>query len=169
MMEWRMIREFSNYEVSEDGRVRRARMTRGSKPAGTEIGAWEVCGYPAYHLCQDGVRRTIRAYRLVAEAFLGPPPTSQHEVAHFDGDRRNSHYKNLRWATRAENHADKRRHGTHRQGEAMPWAKITEDGVREIRRMYADGMLQREIAEKFGLGQVQISRIVHRSRWAHVQ
>lgn len=167
-MEWRTISEFDNYQVSEDGQVRRARQTRGSKAAGETIGAWNTMGYPSYHLCQNGVRRTIRAYKLVAQAFLGPAPTPEHEVAHNDGDRKNSHWRNLRWATRKENHADKRRHGTHRAGEATHVAKLTEAEVLDIRRRYADGEGQKEIGALYGINQPQVSRIVNRKRWAHI-
>ena len=52
--------------------------------------------------------------RIVCEAVNGPPPTPQHEVAHNCG---RGHLgccnpQHLRWATRAENQADRRIHGT---------------------------------------------------------
>lgn len=44
-----------------------------------------------------------RVHRIVAFAFLGEPPTSQHIVAHIDTNRRNNRPQNLRWLTKLEN------------------------------------------------------------------
>ncbi len=66
-------------------------------------------------------------------AFIGAPPTELHEVAHHDGDPSNNAVTNLRWATRAENHADKLRHGTHNRGERHPLSKVTDAQVAAMR------------------------------------
>lgn len=44
-----------------------------------------------------------RVHRIVACAFLGEPPTSQHVVDHIDTNRRNNRPQNLRWLTKLEN------------------------------------------------------------------
>lgn len=62
----------------------------------------------------DGMRRDFYVHVLVAHAFLGPPPTPQHEVAHLNGDRGNPALYNLAWKTRTENAADRAMHGTQR-------------------------------------------------------
>ena len=49
-------------------------------------------------------RKKHLVHRLVAQAFLAPPPSEKHtEVMHIDGDPANSRADNLRWGTRAEN------------------------------------------------------------------
>jgi hypothetical protein len=47
-------------------------------------------------------------------------------------------------------------------------AKLTDDDVREIRRLATTGMLQREIAALFNIERVEANRIINRKRWAHV-
>jgi len=42
-------------------------------------------------------------HRIVAYAFLGEPPTSQHIVDHIDTNRQNNRPENLRWLTKLEN------------------------------------------------------------------
>ena len=42
-------------------------------------------------------------HRIVAFAFLGNPPTSQHVVDHIDTNRQNNRPSNLRWVTKLEN------------------------------------------------------------------
>ena len=43
-----------------------------------------------------------RVHRLVAKAFLEPPPSEKHTIVHhIDGDRANNRPDNLKWATRS--------------------------------------------------------------------
>ncbi len=42
-------------------------------------------------------------HRIVATAFHGEPPTSQHVVDHIDTNRQNNRPENLRWLTKLEN------------------------------------------------------------------
>lgn len=46
---------------------------------------------------------TERVHRIVAFAFLGEAPNSQHIVDHIDTNRRNNRPQNLRWLTKLEN------------------------------------------------------------------
>lgn len=56
----------------------------------------------------------LLVHRIACEALHGPPPTQKHEAAHNCGKGHlgccNPHH--LRWATRAENQADRKIHGT---------------------------------------------------------
>jgi len=69
--------------------------------------------------------------------------------------------------TPVENASDKRMHGTHREGETIPWAKLTERDVRYIRAARGS-CSQATLADRFGVGQTQIGRIQRRERWKHV-
>lgn len=44
-----------------------------------------------------------RIHRIVAYAFHGEPPTSEHIADHIDTNRQNNRAENLRWVTRLEN------------------------------------------------------------------
>ncbi len=48
-------------------------------------------------------------------------------------------------------------------------ADITPEQVREIRRLRAEeGLTLKVLGERFGIGQSQVSRIIHRQSWAHL-
>jgi hypothetical protein len=56
------------------------------------------------------------------------------------------------------------------RGERHGHARLTEDDVREIRRLYAAGSARQvDIAAQFGVPQTNVSSIVRRKAWAHVK
>jgi hypothetical protein len=73
----------------------------------------------------------------------------------------------IRWATIAENNQDTLSHGTKPIGEAFAGAVLTEKQVKEIRALKGK-MKQREIGERFGVGQSYVSLIHLRKIWKHV-
>lgn len=117
------------------------------------------------HLFIDG--RTVKAHRYVCKKVHGPPPSRRHQAAHKCGVRSCINPRHLYWATALENTTDKYSHGTMLVGEKAPWAKLTEDDVRAIRKR-CETELQREVAESFGISKSMVGMIVRRKRWAHV-
>ena len=94
---------------------------------------------------------------LVLTVFIGPCPEGM-EGCHEDGDFTNNRVDNLRWDTHQENQRDMVRHGTTNfmPGENHPNAKLTEEQVREIRRMYATGeWTQKELMSHFDVASIQ--------------
>ena len=53
-------------------------------------------------------------------------------------------------------------------GEKHSQARLTEQDVMDIRRKYAEGVLQWKIALEYGLATTYVGKIVRRERWAHV-
>ena len=159
------------YEVSSAGRIRRRSKSRMA-PAGYVLKqrmSWD--GYRKCTLSKRGRSWHTKTHRLVALAFLGPPPFPGAHVAHFDGDRTNNHVSNLRWATAAQNEADKRRHGTVRgapPGERHPNAKLTGEAVAEMRRDAAAGQSATEIARRFGVPKMTAYSAIVGTTWSSV-
>ena len=77
--------------VSNHGRVVTA---RGIVTAGSE--------HPSGYMRASINGKTRYVHRLVAKAFLAPPPSEKHtQVTHIDGDRANNRPDNLNWVTRS--------------------------------------------------------------------
>lgn len=164
-VEWRAIPGIAGYAVSSTGQVKRTVPTRGSRTGHVltpHLASRAKC-YETVSLRMNGALRRFRVHRLVALAFIGQPPTPAHEIAHIDGNPSNNAAENLRWATAAENAADRERHGTVVRGEASVCAKLTADDVRAIRAAtgrYAD------IAAPYGIDRHTVGDIKLRKTWA---
>ena len=53
-------------------------------------------------------------------------------------------------------------------GAGNPRAKLTDDKVRQLRALRADGMTYRQLAAEFGISDVSACAAVNRKTWAHV-
>jgi hypothetical protein len=99
---WKPIDGWSNYEVSNTGQVR---STKTNKVLAQEehYGHDKKSPYMRVHLSQNGVKKHLRVNRLVAYAFIGPPPDRNMHVDHKDNNTRNNKSTNLQWLTPTEN------------------------------------------------------------------
>jgi hypothetical protein len=165
-LEWRPCPGWPDYEVSEQGDLRRIRYRKGY-PAGRLVKQQaHQRGYMMYQLRRGAKRVTLFAHRAVCEAWHGPCPVDKEQVAHFDGRRDSNHYSNLRWATRLENEADKLRHGTYPQRENHPNARLTWDDVRAIRAEYSSRVGHAaELAERYGVTKCHIRHVAWEIIW----
>jgi hypothetical protein len=166
MTEWRVVTRFPNYEVSERGAVR-TRFKTATRSAGRVLKGSIKFGYQRYDLWHGDRQHCVGAHGLVCEAWHGPAPSSEHVPAHWDGDRLNNHFDNLRWATPRENAQDKIRHGRSLRGEDNPHAKLSNADVIAIRSSITGRRgEQKELAERYGVSEGRISILVHQPQVA---
>lgn len=88
-----------HYSVRDNGAV--MRHPREGKQIRRDDNVWTF-GKPNYKTGYMDIAGQ-RVHRIVAYAFLGNPPTSQHVIDHIDTNRMNNRPENLRWLTRLEN------------------------------------------------------------------
>lgn len=161
---WRIVSCAPNYEVSNDGQVRRA--TPGKR---TYVGrlltlTFHSFGYPTTKLTINGKHKAYQVHRLVAIAFLGDPPFPKAEVCHLDGNPKNNDINNLIWASHKENESHKAKHGTAPRGERNGASRLTWDIVRSIRADYGPMSLT-EVGKKYGVTFGHVSDIVNFEIW----
>lgn len=181
---WAPIVGFPDYEVSSYGRVRRVVASEHGHPPKVLTSCFDPKGYARIHLMLNGKRHSRIISRLVCQAFHGNPPSPYHQAAHGDGNKKNNRMDNLRWATRRENEADKKAHGTALtgdrhfsrrlpalvpRGQSHAMAVLTEENVREIRRRAQEGETRVALAREFGCSPSLITLVRHRRRWAHIE
>lgn len=176
---WVSTTGYEGYEISDQGRV------RSYKTGGTGVTALPrdmhphapVNGYARVALPRRGGGRGYTIcyiHRLVFEAFVGPPPDDL-EVAHFNGDKTDNRLANLGLTTHEENCYHKRFHGTHRNGERIGNAKLTQEKVTAIRRLMREA--KDIIAARFDITPSCVNIVVGRTcgncgrkrlNWSHL-
>lgn len=162
------------YSVSNFGRVRSEQKTlerksgQHTRKAQIMSPAASRAGYLSVAIGIGSNRRTCYVHTLVLEAFVSLRPTSM-DACHEDGNPRNNNLKNLRWDTRAGNHADKSRHGTDTIGERHPASKLTDETVLAIRNMRAAGCSVTQMAERYGVSRMTASRAASGRSWSHIK
>ena len=62
----------------------------------------EIEGYKCISVRMFGVKKSLFAHRLVADAFLKPKSSKHTFVIHMDHNRRNNAVSNLKWATQEQ-------------------------------------------------------------------
>lgn len=138
---WKPVAGNENYEVSVTGTIRRLTSAHAS-PAGRVMRQRiDQHGYFKIALRLGSGYRHAHVHRIMAETFIGLPPSIEHEVAHGDGLKTNIRLSNLRWATPKENMADRSAHGrwVHDFGEKHPGSKLTVAEVIALRAAHYDG------------------------------
>ena len=174
MEQWKYAPECEGLcQVSDLGGVR-SRRDRNGRP----IVGWRLIkpsvhrqGYLQIELRIGGRRRFYLVHRLVVDAFLPPKRPTDTVVRHLNDDPTDNRVCNLARGTQKENMADAIRNDKLRpcRGSLHGNAKLTEDDVREIRRLYATGTFsKRALAQKFGVSDVMIGLIVRWQSWQHV-
>jgi len=116
--EWRPVVGFSDYEVSDWGRVRSLdrfvphAFGGWARLFGRVLAISYAKGYGNVVLrLNNESSHTRHVHILVLEAFVGRAGPGQ-EAAHWDGNPSNNRLHNLRWTTKQDNERDKIRHGT---------------------------------------------------------
>jgi hypothetical protein len=173
---WYPIPDLPGYEVSSHFQVRSYHIL-GRGPNGEYGGLTDEprplalipvkSGYLTFHIRLAGRAKTIYLHHVVAELAHGPRPPRM-MVLHKDDDKKNNFPENLYYGTNPQNWRDSVKNGKATLGAKRKDAKLTDDDIRSIRAAYSGGEGQSSLADRFGVGQGLISRIVNRRRWDHV-
>jgi transposase len=120
--------------------------------------------YDALRVCK---RRTVLVHRISYELFIGPIPEGL-GVLHKCDNPPCCNPNHLFIGTNADNRADCVAKDRHSKGEQHTKAKLTEQHVIEIKALLIDGMPQRKIAKKYGVGHTVIGSIKNGLSWKHL-
>lgn len=139
-------------------------------------GCWEwqasvnANGYGVLYAVKDDKPTSILAHRLSFEFFHGSIPAG-YSVLHRCDNPRCLNPVHLFTGTRAENVADMISKGRSRalSGQENGFSKLTEGQVLEILELQAQGLGQRQIAMRFGVGRTTVSHILAGRTWRHLR
>jgi hypothetical protein len=108
------------------------------------------------------------AHRLSYTLYRGQIPEGI-KVCHSCDNPPCCNPNHLFLGTQADNMEDMEKKGRPSKGIGRHNAKFTEDGVRTIRRLVAEGVTQGSLARRYGVTKGAISHIVNRLNWKHVE
>ncbi len=168
-VQWRTYPHNDNYEVSDMGRVRRAKdlgVGGRFKCGGLLKASIDRYGYSFVRLYWDGKFKNITVHKLVLETFIGDCPKGM-ECNHRDGKKANNCVTNLEWDTHLENIKHAKENSLIGRGEKHSQAKLTINNVIKIRKLYQNGWKQGELARKFDVSQPHVSCVVNGKKWTH--
>lgn len=120
MEEWRKIKDFENYQVSNLGRVKNKR--------GTIIKSFDNGhGYLRISLCKDGKHYNRYVHRLVAEAFIDNPHCLS-DVNHINQQKDDNCVENLEWVS----HKDNCNYGTRNERQSQKISGANNVGAKKV-------------------------------------
>ena len=151
-------------KVNRDGPVHRT--------LGTACWLWTgATNHKGYgQLFERETRKHLMTHRLSYEMAFGPSPDGRF-VCHRCDTPRCVRPDHLWLGSAADNTADMVAKGrrVHVVGEGFGYEKLTEQGVRELRSLYAAGAGSfAELAERFRVAKSTARQAINRDTWAHV-
>ncbi len=108
------------------------------------------------------VNKKYFVHRLVMDAFVSSCPDDM-TVDHINRDRQDNTLENLRYATKAEQDAN--RDLARISGENSRFAKLNWEKVRKIRNLHKLGETIKELSIDFGVSEGTIQRVVSSKSW----
>ena len=121
-----------------------------------------------YGTTRDESLKHTPAHRAAWILVNGPIPDGMC-VCHICDVRRCVNPKHLFLGTVRDNKADEMRKGRHGFGAKHPIAKLTDTDVRTIRKLAANNIAVRAIADRYGVTYQNIRRIIRRETWRHLE
>ncbi len=136
-------------------------------------------GYYRYNTRQRGRNKAIFIFKEVAKAFLKKPSSSHSFIIHKDHNYLNDRVENLKWATPSEHRKhtaqspNSKRARENRVITKSSHSKLlNEKSALRLKTMIWDPKRKlslKQIAEKFGVSEMQIYRIKKGEFWYHIR
>lgn len=159
---WEVLSFASGYAVSNLGRVKSLErvITRKDGKAYPIKGCILKQRTYNYATVDIKIGSPVSVHRLVAAAFLGLDYDNKLSIVnHKDGDRLNNNLENLELCDHSYNSKDGFNRGRviYNKGVRL----LSEEDIITIKKLYSEGVYQRDIAKQFSVSQPTISGVVN--------
>lgn len=164
---WRPVLD-GRYHVSSFGRIKRVVPSPGTQPG--RIKALQLRNkYPSVHIPIGNRYKSYYVHGLVTAVFIGPCPTGK-QVNHKNGIKTDNRVENLEYMTPKENmnHAYRTGLKISPKGKDHWKSKLDEKQAMEIINLHRAGVSPKEISKIFSISLSNISFIVNRKSWRHL-
>lgn len=142
MEEWKNIKGYPNYKISNIGRVKSLNY-RNTGEERILKGCKTKNGYLQVNLFKEGKVKNFKVHRLVASVFI-PNPNNLCEINHIDEDKTNNCVENLEWCNRIYNLNYGSRIERTAKANSIPILQFTKDGE-FVRKWDSSIQVEREL------------------------
>ena len=158
------------YETSNYGRVRSYCY---DKVNGKILRPGLTKGFHTVTFKTNGKKKTFLVHKLVAIVFVEKENENQVIVTHIDWNKRNNHYKNLRWVTKEAAYARimprlQEINKIKNKG-IIRNSKLKAEDVQVLKGMLEKGIKQNVIAKLFSISEMQVTRIKRGENWGKIK
>ena len=175
---WKDIPGFdAYYQVSNHGRVRshqqsgpHPRYPNFTRTVLQKLMKLKVAtnGYMMINLTVDKVQTTHCVHKLVCAAFFGPRPYKI-VINHKDGVKANNILINLEYVTYSENSKHAFSMGLTHSNRRRCNCLLSDDQVRDMRRLYSEGTKMTDIAKRFNYNHQWVRGVVNGKKYKWVK
>ena len=155
--EWRDIKDFPNYQISNYGKIYSKKSKILLHPDKHPNG-----GHLRVTLFKNKKRYRMWVHVLVLETFCENRPSDKHVCRHLDGNPENNYIGNLSWGTQMENILDR---GNNPNDSGI---KLTENTIVEIKNLLILGKRPIDISKELNISESIISNIKSGKNWSDV-
>lgn len=168
--QWKIIKEFPNYAISNYGQVKRIGCSPGVMVNRILHHTISKNGYHSvlFYKRIEGIKKLkscrLYVHRIVAQSFIDNP-TNLPQVNHIDGNKSNNFAGNLEWINYSDNHKHAFQLGLRK---VYRHSKLTPLIVREIKnspKYYGSRMI---LANRFNISPYTVDSIRNGKRWSHL-
>lgn len=133
-----------------------------------ELHGSNVNGYTVYSIHVDGVKKQVRAHRVIWIAAHGAIPEGM-VVDHINSDKTDNRISNLQLLTPQQNSTKAREDGRYLVGENNPQTKISDREKRALYFLYWNtDKPYSYYAKKFGISDSRAQQIIHEHQWGEI-
>lgn len=164
-IEYRVVPTHPDYHVSYCGKIIRSKTKKQLKkvPHG-------IPPYPTVRTCTEGAPQNTKAHRMLASAWIpNDDPVNKTQVNHKDGNKEHCHGDNLEWVTESQNQRHALETGLKGKGSELYNASLTEEQVHLICKLIVDGMLVKDIADRFDCSKDVVRKIKAGDTYFHIR
>jgi hypothetical protein len=143
-------------------------------PGGRLLKGSVIKGYPKLSIRDEkGTSHSVLIHHWVAKLFLKKPKKKKKNLIHLDYNKKNNHYKNLKWVSEKgfrKHHAKNPKIALKKPEEKISHSTLSPSKVKMLKReLLNENVNKTALAKKYKISVTQVHRIHNGTHWGHIR